>query len=80
MTVLNTDDHDWYYIRTADGTEGFVPRSFLWQATCAPGTLKPIDTDMQQPPQHILTHHRSPNHILCEANKHVPAFRKSVKA
>ncbi|XP_067947507.1 SH3 domain-containing protein Dlish-like [Watersipora subatra] len=36
VTVLNKDDHDWYYIQASNGTEGFVPRSYLWQATWAP--------------------------------------------
>lgn len=39
MTVLNKDDHDWYYVKTSDDKEGFVPRSHLWQATCSPGNM-----------------------------------------
>lgn len=37
VTVLNKDDKDWYWIQTAEGAEGFVPRNYLWQATCSPG-------------------------------------------
>ena len=32
VTVLNKDDADWFYIRRADGSEGFVPSSFLCPA------------------------------------------------
>ena len=37
VTVLNKEDHDWYFVKTSDDKEGFVPRSHLWQATCSPG-------------------------------------------
>ena len=40
VTVLNMDDTDWYWVRKADFTEGFVPSNFLFRlGLLTPGEL-----------------------------------------
>jgi len=37
VTVLNKEDHDWFWIERSDGQEGFVPSAFVYPADVLPG-------------------------------------------
>ncbi|XP_043217871.1 SH3 domain-containing protein Dlish-like [Amphibalanus amphitrite] len=37
VTVLNKEDHEWFWIERSDGQEGFVPSAFVYPADVLPG-------------------------------------------
>ena len=39
VTVLNREDHDWFWVIRSDGQEGFVPSGFVYPADVIQGKI-----------------------------------------